>query len=177
MILDGTAYTLNGRVSATDLLPAQYDRLSMRREWVECAKHVLEGFGGGHAQPPSAGDILIGGDSVGSGHAHYHMGALMACKQAGVLGLIGRGIDGMFQRAAIDMGYLAWALPSLIGTVDHGDQLKIDLSSGTAENRTQRTSVFFEPLPDIILGILNSGGAFNWALGRSGQQPVATADA
>lgn len=172
MRLSGRAYKLQGRVSATDLLPAQYDRLSMRREWSECAKHILEGMIDGSGRPPSAGDILVGGNGVGSGHAHYHMGALMACKEAGVLGLIGVGVDGMFQRAAIDMGYLAWSLSALTDFVDQRDELDIDLREGRAENRSKGTTLTFEPLPSIILDILKSNGAFNWALARSGQIPA-----
>ena len=113
------------------------------------------------------GDIIVAGENLGTGHAHYHRGAVMGCRAAGVAALLGEKISGLFLRSAIDEGYPAWGIPGIHGFVSDGDHIEIDLEHGEARNLTQSTQFKFDAMNKIILDILEAGSAVQWALKRT----------
>lgn len=166
MILTGAVRKFGDDLGATDLVPARYDKLGMSHQWAECAKHVLEDVAPGMAETIRPGDILVGGQGFGAGHAHYYSAAVMGCRTAGFGALLAEGIGGLFQRAAIDFGMPAWSFPGIAALVSDGDQLEIDLATGVARNLTTGAQAQFKPVSPIILDILAAGGSEGWALTR-----------
>jgi 3-isopropylmalate/(R)-2-methylmalate dehydratase small subunit len=172
MKLNGRVWKFGSNIGATDLVPAKYDKQGMSHQWDECAKHVLEDLDPGFSSAVQAGDILVAGDNLGAGHAHYHMTAIMGCKTAGLSGLLADSLNALFQRAAIDQGVPAWSFRGLGELVQSGDRLELDLETGMATNLTTGRSAQFKPVSRIILDILDAGGSNNWALIRVGAKPL-----
>jgi 3-isopropylmalate/(R)-2-methylmalate dehydratase small subunit len=104
MILSGRVWKLGDDVGATDIVSAEYDKLGMSHQWGECAQYVLKDVRPELAGEVKPGDIVVAGRNFGTGHAHYYSTAIMACKAAGIAGLFGESVSGLFQRAAIDFG-------------------------------------------------------------------------
>ena len=175
MKLAGRVWKFSAQLGATDLVSASYDKHGMNRQWEECSKHVLEDLDPAFASLVRAGDILVAGDNLGAGHAHYYMAAVMGCKVAGLSALLAESLSGLFQRAAIDHGVPALAIPGLSSVVQSGDFLEVDLADGIARNITTGEARQFTPVSRIILDILSAGGSLNWALDRVGADHVARA--
>lgn len=168
MIRIGRVWKFGDNVDATDLLPARYDKQGMSRQWEECAKHVLEDSNPGLAERIRPSDIFIAGEGFGAGHAHYYSAAVMGCKTAGVAAFLVDGIGGLFQRACIDFGMPAWTMKGISTLVADGDELRVDLATGEAENLSTGVTARFAPVAPLILDILEAGGSEPWALQRVG---------
>lgn len=168
MMLTGRVWKLGENVGATDLLPARHDKLGMSHQWAECAKHVLEDVRPGLAEHVRTGDIIVAGEGFGAGHAHYYSAAVMGCKTAGIAAFLVDGIGGLFQRACIDFGMPAWTMEGIAAFVAEGDELRIDLATGEAENLSTGVVQRFAPVAPLILDIVGAGGSEPWALRRVG---------
>jgi 3-isopropylmalate/(R)-2-methylmalate dehydratase small subunit len=166
MKLSGRVWKLGNEVGATDLLPAAYDKAAELGKAEECAAHVLEALRPEFQASRQPGDLIVGGQNLGVGHAHYHRGAVIGCRAAGIGALLAESVGGLFLRSSIDEGYPAWALPGIHAFVNDGDRLEIDLASGEACNLTQGTRTQFRPIDPAILAILDAGSTINWALSR-----------
>ena len=175
MILSGRVWKLGDDVGATDFVSPKYDKLGMSRQWQECAQHLLEEVRPELAGEVRPGDIVVAGRNVGAGHAHYYSTAIMACKMAGISGVFGRNVSGLFQRAAIDFGLPMWSMPVLEAMVDDRDLVEINLATGSLRNHTSGREAAVPPVSPILLDILTAGGSEPWALRRVGYQPAQAA--
>lgn len=163
-MIRGRAWVVGDRVSVTDLVPARYDKAGMSRDWVECSRHVLEDKLPGASDLIESGDILIGGTDFGVGHAHYYMTAIMGCVTAGFSAMFADSVNTLFLRAAVDAGVTVWAFPGLSDHIHQGDQLAVDLETGTVQNLTSDSTLQFGAVSPIVLEILRAGGSEPWAL-------------
>jgi 3-isopropylmalate dehydratase small subunit len=162
----GRVWKLGDGVGATDLLPAAYDKAASTGKWDECASHVLETLRPDFQGSRNAGDLIVAGTTLGAGHAHYHRGAVLGCKAAGLAALIGESVNGLFFRSAIDEGYPCWPLPGISNFVENGNTLEIDFAAGLARNVTKGTTMNFPPVNQVVLDILEAGSTMGWALMR-----------
>lgn len=172
MKLAGNVWKFGDGVGATDILPARYDKQGMSRQWKECASHLFEDIAPGLAARIAPGDLFVAGKGFGAGHAHYYTAAIMGSVEAGLSAFLAEGIGGLFQRGSIDFGMPACVVPGISGLVENGDQLEVDLASGTACNISTGATLAFEPISPLILEIVAAGGSRNWALQRVGALPV-----
>jgi len=168
MILRGRVWKFGDDLGATDLVSAAYDNFGMGRKWDECARHLLEDIDPDFVGKVGQGDLLIGGRNLGAGHAHYYAAAIMGANAAGIAGLFGDTMGGLFRRAAIDFGVPAGPIGGISDLVETGDELELDLMGGIATNRTSGATLKFPKVDPIILEILGEGGSTNWALKRAG---------
>lgn len=168
MKLSGKVWKLGDNVMATHLVSGKYDKQAMSKDYAECARHLLEDIDPAIAPAIQPGDIIVAGEGFGAGHAHYYMGAVMGSKTAGIAGFLTESVNGLFQRAAIDFGLLAWVVPGLAKLVEQGDRLEIDFAAGTAINATSGASMRFQPVSSVISDIIAAGGSKEWALKRVG---------
>jgi 3-isopropylmalate/(R)-2-methylmalate dehydratase small subunit len=168
MKLEGKAWVFSHSLGATDIVSARYDKAGMSHDWVECSKHLLEDVDPAFSTAVGRGDIMIAGDNLGRGHAHYYTAAVMGCKEAGISALLCESVNALFQRGAIDQGFLTWPFPGIGSFALTGDWIEIDLLSGKAINHNSGAVRQFEPVSQIILDIVNAGGSLDWALNRIG---------
>ncbi len=167
MILEGRVWKFDRDIAATDLLPGRYDKLGMRREWDLCAQHLLEDVDSSVAGRLRKGDLLMVGGTLGLGHCHYYGPSIMACRSAGIGGILARDINEMFFRAATDLGLPTWRYPELVDQLATGEELTVDLAEGSAREAAGKHYAL-APVPALILDIFNAGSSTNWALGRAG---------
>ena len=172
MKLIGKVWKFGDNLSVFDLLPAKYDELGVNENWRECAKHLLEEIEPRFPSAMRPGDIIVAGNSLGTGHAHYYRATILACKAGGIGALLATTTASLFQRAAIDQGLPVWSYPGIGSMVTGGEQLEMDLATGTARNLETGTTLQFRPLAPVILEILAADGAFNWAKRRVAQKAV-----
>ena len=172
MKLTGGVWKFGDKIGATDLVSAAHDDIGMGRQWKECAKHVLEELDPEFPSKVKPGDILVAGEKLGVGHAHYYPAAIMGSFRAGLSGLFAESVGALFQRHAIDLGVPVWPLPGISALVESGDRLELDLSAGRATNLTTGRTLEFKPISPVIIEILEAGGSTNWGLRRIGKPEI-----
>lgn len=166
MKLLGKVWKFGDGLRALDIVPPDYDELGMGYEWKACAEHLFEKIEPRFKTEMARGDIVVAGEGLGAGHAHYYMAAIMASKVGGISAMLCETVNTLFQRAAIDQGFAVWPMAGIQAFVSQGDLLEIDLATGKAHNRTTGVPAAFAPVSPLILNILEADGSLNWAMQR-----------
>ena len=152
MVKKGNAWKFGDNISTDLIAPGRLFHL--RSNLPELAKHVLEDADPSFASNMSAGDFVVGGTNFGLGSSREHAPAII--KLAGVSAVIAASFARIFYRNAINVG-----LPVIqcdTENIETGDELEIDLESGTLKNITRDFSLAFPPLPGVMRTILDDGG-------------------
>jgi 3-isopropylmalate/(R)-2-methylmalate dehydratase small subunit len=155
-MLKGRAHKFGDSISTDHIIPGRY--ASLRSNLPELAKHVLEDADVNFAKKVKAGDFVVGGSNFGLGSSREH--APLVIKMAGVSAILAKSVARIFFRNAINLG-----LPVLICDTDKikdGDELEVDLTTGTVKDKTNGNTLTFGKIPEVMLKILNEGGLINY---------------
>ena len=151
-MLKGRVFKFGDNVSTDDIIPGRF--VHLRSNLPELAKHVFEDADATFSQRVGQGDFVVAGSNFGLGSSREH--APLVIKLSGVSAILAKSVARIFYRNAINIG-----LPVLVcdtGTINDGDQLEVNLEKGTISNLTNNTLLRFNPMPDVMLRILNEGG-------------------
>ena len=152
MKLRGKALKFGDDISTDLIQPGRYNYL--RSNLPELAKHVLEDADLTFASKVKKGDFIVAGKNFGLGSSREHAPAIL--KLAGVSAILAKSVARIFFRNAINVG-----LPVLICDTDKikdGNELEIDLASGTIVDLTNGARLTSGKIPDVMLKILDEGG-------------------
>jgi 3-isopropylmalate/(R)-2-methylmalate dehydratase small subunit len=151
-MLHGKAFKFGDNISTDHIIPGRYAHL--RSNLPELAKHVMEDVDSSFVSRVSQGDFIVAGNNFGLGSSREH--APLVIKMAGVSAILAKSVARIFFRNAINLG-----LPVLIcetDTISEGDELEIQLDKGTIHDITAGDILTFNPIPEIMLNILDEGG-------------------
>jgi 3-isopropylmalate/(R)-2-methylmalate dehydratase small subunit len=151
-VLSGRAFKFGDNISTDHIVPGRL--LHLRSNLPELAKHVLEDADPTFVERVRSGDFVVGGKNFGLGSSREH--APLVIKMSGVSAILAKSVARIFFRNAINLG-----LPVLIcdtDKIDDGDELEIDLGAGKISNLANKSHLRFNPMPNIMLRILNEGG-------------------
>jgi len=104
------------------------------------------------------GDIIFAGENFGCGSSREHPSVGLA--YAGVKAVIVKSVNRIFYRSSINQGLLLIVHKKAVGAYKPGDKVGLDLDLGQITIGTQTFS--FEPLPEKLRQILDSGGLVNY---------------
>jgi 3-isopropylmalate/(R)-2-methylmalate dehydratase small subunit len=117
------------------------------------------------------GDFLVAGEAVGysgacldgySDDPHMHAFATLALKGAGISAVLCESAAVNFQRNSLDMGFPVVECRGIRGKVRQGDELEVDLETGSIRNLTTGMALEFAPFPHFILEMLAAGGLYRY---------------
>jgi 3-isopropylmalate/(R)-2-methylmalate dehydratase small subunit len=151
-IIRGTAWTFGDDVSTDHIIPGKYYHL--RGDLAALARHALEDADPEFAEGAEPGVIVVAGKNFGQGSSREH--AALVLRERGVLAVLAQSMARIFYRNAVNVG-----LPPVIcdtSAITMGDQLELELGTGTVRNLTTDTKMSFEPLPPVMRAILADGG-------------------
>ena len=151
-MLRGKAFKFGDGISTDHIIPGRY--ASLRSNLDELARHVLEDADPTFVSRVKEGDFIVAGNNFGLGSSREH--APLVIKMAGVSAILAKSVARIFFRNAINLG-----LPVLIcdtDSIDDGDELEIDLSTGTVRDVTNGQKLTFGKIPKVMLRILDEGG-------------------
>lgn len=151
-MLRGKAFKFGDGISTDHIIPGRY--ASLRSNLDELAKHVLEDADPTFVSRVKEGDFIVAGNNFGLGSSREH--APLVIKMAGVSAMLAKSVARIFFRNAINLG-----LPVLIcdtDRIDDGDELEIDLSTGTVRDVTNGQKLTIGKIPKVMLRILDEGG-------------------
>lgn len=148
----GKAIRFGDDISTDLIIPGRY--MHLRSNLPELAKHALEDADPNFISRVKPDDFVVAGRNFGLGSSREH--AAIVIKRNGVSAVIAKSVARIFFRNAINNG-----LPVMLTDTDNisdGDELEVDLSSGTVTNVTTGGTLTFSPLPSVMVQILNEGG-------------------
>ncbi|MCD5407169.1 MAG: 3-isopropylmalate dehydratase small subunit [Desulfotomaculum sp.] len=128
----------------------KFKTLDMR----ELAKHVMEDLDPEFYAKITAGDFMVAGNNFGCGSSREQ--APLAIKNTHIAAVLAKSFAHIFYRNAINTG-----LPLVecdTSKIEAGDQLELDISKGIVKNITQGIEIKAQPLPGVMIKILNDGG-------------------
>lgn len=166
--LDGTAYACPDYTDAYDILPKEHwaSDISTLNE-AELRKHALSGLDEEFAERALAGEfeIVVAGDSFGGGGKSIEH-PIIALRGTGVKVVIAESFARYFYRNAINNRLPVIQCEGILGHVDTGDELSVDLETGEITNETTGETIEGERLPEVAMEILRNGGGIDYAKKR-----------
>ena len=157
----GHAWVYGDNVDTDVLIPARYLTTS---DEAELAKHALEDLDPAFATGVKPGDVIVAGRNFGCGSSREH--AALALKGCGVQAVVASSFARIFFRNAINTGLVVVTCPEASAGCDQGDEIEVDVATGTVVDVTKGLSWVGEPMPDIVLGIVEAGGLVGWVQRR-----------
>lgn len=119
-------------------------------------KGVMAGIDPEFHKKVQPGDVIVAGINFGMGSSAED--APRSLRDAGIAAILAESISNIYLRTLINLGLPAIECSGISGLVDEGDELEVDLESGTVRNINNGSSKTFPPFSDQAIAILEKGG-------------------
>ena len=152
MILRGRAHRFEDDINTDYIISSKHKAQTLRIE--DAAKHLMEDIDPGFAARVQPGDIIVAGRNFGCGSSRE--AAPRVIKAAGIGAVVATSFARIFFRNSINIG-----LPVLVcdtADIKTGDEIEIDLASGSVRNLSSGTSRTVAPLPQVMRNLIADGG-------------------
>lgn len=151
--LNGKAWVYGDNVDTDVIIPARYLTTS---DPAALAPHCMEDIDKAFASAVGHGDILVGGNNFGCGSSREH--APLAIAGVGVSCVIASSFARIFFRNAINVGLPILECPEAVKKMRTGDELEVDLATGSIKNITQNEVFQAAPFPPFLQQLVALGG-------------------
>ncbi len=153
MEICGKVFKYGDNVDTDVIIPARYLNTADANE---LAKHCMEDIDATFVSKVAPGDIMVAGRNFGCGSSREH--APLAIKASGISCVIASTFARIFYRNAINIGLPIMESPEAVDSIAAGDQLSVDLSSGTITDITSGKTFKAEPFPPFMQDLIAAGG-------------------
>ncbi len=153
MEICGNVFKYGDNVDTDVIIPARYLNTADANE---LAKHCMEDIDATFVSKVAPGDIMVAGRNFGCGSSREH--APLAIKASGISCVIASTFARIFYRNAINIGLPIMECPDAVDSIAAGDQLSVDLSSGTITDITSGKTFRAEPFPPFMQDLIAAGG-------------------
>jgi 3-isopropylmalate/(R)-2-methylmalate dehydratase small subunit len=102
------------------------------------------------------GDLIVAGINFGMGSSAED--APRSLRDAGIAAVLAESISNIYLRTLINLGLPAIECPGISTLVDQGEDIEVDLESGSVRNLIKGASLAFPPFSDHAITILDKGG-------------------
>ncbi len=160
-LLQGKVWKFGNDVDTDLIIPARYLNTSDPQE---LAAHCMEDADPGFAAKVRPGEMIVGGKNFGCGSSREH--APLAIKAAGVSCVIAASFARIFYRNAINIGLPILESPEASAAIAQGDQVEVDLTTGTITDRTSGQSFQAAPFPPFMQELISAGGLIGYVRSR-----------
>jgi 3-isopropylmalate/(R)-2-methylmalate dehydratase small subunit len=164
MKLQGSAWKFGDDVDTDAIIPARYLNTT---DPTVLAAHCMEDADPEFARKATRGDIIVAGKNFGCGSSREH--APIAIKAAGLGCVIAHSFARIFYRNAFNMGLPILECPEAATEIQTGDQIEVNLDSGTIRNLTRQKTYQAQPIPPFMQRLLAAGGLMPYVLGTLGK--------
>lgn len=153
MEICGNVFKYGDNVDTDVIIPARYLNTADANE---LAKHCMEDIDATFVSKVAPGDIMVAGRNFGCGSSREH--APLAIKANGISCVIASTFARIFYRNAINIGLPIMECQDAVDSIAAGDQLSVDLSSGTITDITSGKTFKAEPFPPFMQDLIAAGG-------------------
>lgn len=157
MNISGKVWKYGDNIDTDVIYPGKY---LVHFDPEEVAKHVMEGMGDGFAEKVQKGDLIVAGQNFGTGSAREQ--AAMALRYAGLAAILADSFSRTFFRNAINNALPVVAVKGISKWVEEGEELEVELTKGIIRKVNTGEELKFIPHPQLIMDIVNAGGAINY---------------
>ena len=158
-MIKGKVHKFGDDVNTDEIIPARYLNTSDAQE---LAAHVMEDADPEFSSKVKPGDIIGGGKNFGCGSSREH--APLAIKTAGVACVVAESFARIFFRNAVNIGLVVIEAPELAQVLETGDELQVDLESGSAVHKGAEFTV--QSYPKELQEIIQAGGLVPYTRNR-----------
>jgi 3-isopropylmalate/(R)-2-methylmalate dehydratase small subunit len=155
--IDGKVWRFGKDIDTDLIIAARYLNTSVPEE---LAKHVMEDADPEFVKKMASGDVIVAGENFGCGSSREH--APIALKAAGVAAIIAPTFARIFYRNAFNMGLPIFELKEA-DEIAEGDEISVDMNSGTITNKSSKKVYNFIPIPPFMQELIDAGGLMNYA--------------
>lgn len=155
--MTGKVFKYGDNIDTDVIIPARYLNSSDAKE---LADHCMEDIDKDFVNNVRFGDIIVGGKNFGCGSSREH--APIAIKATGVSLVIAETFARIFYRNSINIGLPIMECPEAAKDIKAGDEISVDLRTGTIRNRTSNNVYKAAAFPEFMQEIINSQGLINY---------------
>ncbi len=119
-------------------------------------KNVMGGIDPEFHKKVQRGDVIVAGINFGMGSSSED--APRSLRDAGIAAVLAESISNIYLRTLINLGLPAIECAGISTAVEEGDEIEVNLESGTVRNLTKGSVKTFAPFSDHALAILEKGG-------------------
>jgi len=161
MSLRGHVHKYGANVDTDAIIPARYLNINDAQE---LAKHCMEDIDAGFVGRVKPGDVIVATTNFGCGSSREH--APLCIKAAGVSCVIAKSFARIFYRNSINIGLPILECDEAVDGTDAGDELEVELESGTIRNLTKGKTFQAKPYPEFMLELMRAGGLVEYTRRR-----------
>jgi len=161
MTLRGHVHKYGANVDTDVIIPARYLSLNTAEE---LAPHCMEDIDAEFVQRVRPGDMIVAATNFGCGSSREH--APLAIKAAGVSCVIAKSFARIFYRNAINVGLPILECAEAVDGSEAGDELAVELETGTIRNLTKGNEFKAKPYPQFVLELMQAGGLVEYTKRR-----------
>ncbi|MDD5382749.1 MAG: 3-isopropylmalate dehydratase small subunit [Candidatus Margulisbacteria bacterium] len=155
--MKGQAWKFGNNIDTDLIIPARYLNTS---DPAELAQYAMMDADSEWVDKMKKGDFIVAGDNFGCGSSREH--APIALKAAGVSAIIAKSFARIFYRNAINIGLPILESPKAAEEIKEGDEVEVDLSSGTIKDITSGKTYKAQPFPEFMKKIIDAGGLIHF---------------
>ncbi|MBS4030449.1 MAG: 3-isopropylmalate dehydratase small subunit [Clostridiales bacterium] len=151
--MKGQVWKFGEDIDTDAIIPARYLNTS---DPAELAKHVMEDADPSFPSKVKKGDMIVALKNFGCGSSREH--APIAIKEAGISCVIAHSFARIFYRNSINIGLPILESPEAAEKIKEGDEVSVELDSGTINNLTTGETYQAAPFPPFMREIMDKGG-------------------
>ena len=155
----GKAWKFGDDVNTDEIIPARYLNTTDPNEM---ATHCMEDIDPDFVKKASPGDIIVADKNFGCGSSREH--APIAIKAAEISCVIAKSFARIFYRNAINIGLPILECEEAALKINEGDEIEVDLASGTITNLTRKETYKAQPFPEFMQKIIAAGGLMKYVM-------------
>jgi len=161
MTLRGRVHKYGANVDTDVIIPARHLNLNTAEE---LAPHCMEDIDAEFVQRVRPGDVIVADTNFGCGSSREH--APLALKGAGVSCVVAKSFARIFYRNAINLGLPILECAEAAEGSEAGDELAVELETGTIRNLTKGSEFKAKPYPEFMLELMQAGGLVEYTKRR-----------
>ena len=161
MSMRGRVHKYGANVDTDAIIPARYLNIN---DAEELAKHCMEDIDAEFVGRVKAGDVIVATTNFGCGSSREH--APLCIKAAGVSCVIAKSFARIFYRNSINIGLPILESDEAVESAEAGDELEVELESGTIRNLTKGKTFQAKPYPEFMLELMGAGGLVEYTRRR-----------
>lgn len=157
MSVKGRVFKYGDNVDTDVIIPARYLNTSDAKE---LASHCMEDIDKEFVNNVKDGDIIVANKNFGCGSSREH--APLAIKTAGVSCVIASTFARIFYRNAINIGLPILECDEAVKSIDAGDELEVEFTTGLIKNLTKNQEYKGEAFPEFMQKIIDNDGLIGY---------------
>ena len=161
MSVKGKVFKYGDNVDTDVIIPARYLNTSDAKE---LAAHCMEDIDLDFVKNVKNGDKIVANKNFGCGSSREH--APLAIKTAGISCVIASTFARIFYRNSINIGLPILECDEAVNSIDAGDELEVDFSTGLIKNLTKNQEYQGEAFPEFMQKIIDNDGLIGY-IGRN----------